>query len=71
MTDPDVAGPLAPAIRWRAGLSDDDQRRIRSLIAAAKQADGVAPVGDQVLRELPHDRTRHLLAVDGDEYPVI
>jgi mycothiol synthase len=55
------------AIRWRAGLSDDDQRRIRELIAAARAADGVAPVGDQVLRELPHDRTRHLLAVDGDE----
>jgi mycothiol synthase len=53
-------------IGWHAGLSDDEQRRIRELIAAAKRADGVAPVGDQVLRELPHDRTRHLLAVDGD-----
>src|SRR4029079_6457892 len=40
---------------------------MRELIAAAKQADGVAPLGDQVLRELPHDRTRHLLAVDGHE----
>ncbi len=29
--------------------------------------DGVAPVGDQVLRELPHDRTRHLLAIDGED----
>jgi mycothiol synthase len=54
-------------IGWRAGLSDDEQRSIRELIAAATQADGVAPVGDQVLRELPHDRTRHLLAVDGHE----
>lgn len=51
---------------WRTGLDDDDQRAIRELIAAAKQADGVAPVGDQVLRELSHDRTRHLLALDGD-----
>jgi mycothiol synthase len=67
VTGSDVAGPAAPAIGWHAGLSDDDQRRVRSLIAAAKQADGIAPVGDQVLRELPHDRTRHLLAVDGDE----
>ena len=67
MTGADVAGPAAPAIHWHAGLSDEDQRRVRSLIAAAKQADGVAPLGDQVLRELPHDRTRHLLAVDGDE----
>jgi len=54
-------------IAWRAVLSDDEQRSIRELVAAAKQADGVAPVGDQVLRELPHDRTRHLLAFDGDE----
>jgi mycothiol synthase len=67
VTGPDVAGPAAPAIHWHAGLSDEDQRRVRSLIAAAKQADGVAPLGDQVLRELPHDRTRHLLAVDGHE----
>ena len=67
MTDPDVAGPPAATIRWRTGLTEDEQRRIRSLVAAAKQVDGVAPVGDQVLRELPHDRSRHLLAVDGDD----
>jgi mycothiol synthase len=60
-------GPAAREIGWRTGLSDDEQRKIRELIAAAKQTDGIAPVGDQVLRELPHDRTRHLLAVDGDE----
>ena len=52
-------------IDWRTGLSVDDQRRIHELIDAATRADGVAPVGDQVLRELSHDRTRHLLAVDG------
>jgi mycothiol synthase len=52
---------------WRVGLTDDEQRRIRDLIAAAKQADGTPPVGDQVLRELAHDRTKHLLAVDGDD----
>ena len=50
---------------WRAGLTDGEQRRIRELIAAAEQSDGVGPVGDQVLRELPYDRTRHLLALDG------
>ncbi len=55
------------SIGWRAGLSDDEQRRIREVIAEATRVDGVAPVGDQVLRELPHDRTRHLLATDGDE----
>ncbi|MCV7300848.1 mycothiol synthase [Mycobacterium barrassiae] len=54
-------------IAWRSGLSDDDQGRIRELVAAAKAHDGVAPVGDQVLRELTRDRTRHLLARDGDE----
>jgi mycothiol synthase len=53
------------SIDWRAGLSHDEQRAIRELVAAATEIDGVAPVGDQVLRELPHDRTRHLLAVDG------
>lgn len=52
-------------IDWRTGLSADDQRRIHELIDAATRVDGVAPVGDQVLRELSHDRTRHLLAVDG------
>jgi mycothiol synthase len=58
VTDPDIA--------WRTGLSDDQQGRIRKLIAAAEVVDGVAPVGDQVLRELSHDRTRHLLAFDGE-----
>lgn len=50
---------------WRTGLSDAEQTEIRALIAAAAASDGVAPVGDQVLRELAHDRTRHLLATDG------
>lgn len=59
--------PAVPEIGWRTGLSDDEQRKIRELIAAAEEADGIAPVGDQVLRELPHDRTRHLLAVNGDD----
>jgi mycothiol synthase len=43
-------------------LSNVDQHRIRDLIEAATAHDGVAPVGDQVLRELPLDRTRHLVA---------
>jgi mycothiol synthase len=51
-------------IAWRTGLSTDEQRRIREIVAAATSVDGVAPVGDQVLRELGHDRTRHLLAGD-------
>ncbi len=55
------------SVGWRVGLTDDEQRRIRDLISAANQNDGTAPVGDQVLRELAHDRTKHLLAVDGDD----
>jgi mycothiol synthase len=56
-----------PSLEWRSGLAEDDQRAIRTVIAAAKQQDGIAPVGDQVLRELAHDRTRHLVALDGDD----
>jgi mycothiol synthase len=67
VTGGDAAGRATPAIGWRTGLSDDDQRAIREVIAAAQTADGIAPVGDQVLRELPHDRTRHLLATDGED----
>lgn len=53
-------------ISWRTALSGADQLQVRALIAAATESDGIAPVGDQVLRELGHDRTRHLLALDGD-----
>jgi mycothiol synthase len=53
------------ALAWHAALSEADQRSIRGVIAAANAHDGVAPVGDQVLRELSHDRTRHLVAEDG------
>jgi mycothiol synthase len=52
---------------WRTELRDEDRRGIRELIAAAKKADGVAPVGDQVLRELSSDRTRHLVALGDDD----
>ena len=53
-------------IDWRTGLSAQDQARITDIIASATALDGVAPVGDQVLRELSRDDTRHLLALDGD-----
>lgn len=53
-------------IAWRTNLSDEEQHRIKDVVGAAAAADGTAPVGDQVLRELPHDRTGHLVAaVDG------
>ncbi|TRW85536.1 mycothiol synthase [Mycolicibacterium sp. 018/SC-01/001] len=53
-------------IGWHERLTEHQQHLIRDLIATATRHDGVAPVGDQVLRALPHDRTRHLLAEDGD-----
>jgi mycothiol synthase len=53
-------------VAWQQNLAEADQHRIRDLIADATSADGVAPVGDQVVRALRQDRTRHLLAVDGD-----
>lgn len=55
------------AIGWRERLTESEQRQIRDLIASASAADGIAPVGDQVLRELARDRTRHLLARNGDD----
>lgn len=53
-------------IDWHTELSGALQQQIRELIEAAEAVDGVAPVGDQVLRELGADRTRHLLALDGE-----
>ena len=50
------------APKWRATLPDDDQQQIRELITAASEFDEVAPVGEQVLRELAHERTDHLVA---------
>ncbi|WP_292981323.1 mycothiol synthase [Mycobacterium sp.] len=52
------------APQWRATLTADEQRRIREIVSAATQSDAVAPVGEQVLRELPHDRSGHLLTTD-------
>lgn len=54
------------SVSWREQLSEAQQGQVRDLIAAATAADDIAPVGDQVLRELAHDRTRHLLAVEDD-----
>ncbi|KUI37660.1 mycothiol synthase [Mycobacterium sp. IS-1496] len=59
------------SIDWRSALTDGEQGGIRDVIAAATRLDGVAPVGDQVLRELSVDRTRHLLAVDPETGGVV
>ncbi|BBY57810.1 mycothiol synthase [Mycolicibacterium sarraceniae] len=54
------------APHWHDALSRAEQEQVRALIAAATGADGVAPVGEQVLRELPRQTTRHLVADDGE-----
>jgi mycothiol synthase len=54
------------AIGWRRELAAADQQQVRELIAAATDHDGIAPVGEQVLRYLAHGHTRHLLATTGD-----
>ena len=46
---------------WRSALTADEQQGVRELITAATDFDGVAPVGEHVVRELGHDRTDHLL----------
>ena len=52
---------------WRSALTPEEQQGVRELVAAATEFDGVAPVGEQILRELGHDRTDHLLvASTGD-----
>ena len=51
---------------WRSVLTADEQQQVRELVAAATEFDGVAPVGEQVLRELDHARTEHLLVTGAD-----
>ncbi len=55
------------APNWRTALSEAEQEQVRALVEVATQSDGVAPVGEHVLRELPHARTGHLLATAGDD----
>jgi mycothiol synthase len=52
--------------RWQAVLAPQEQQQIRQLVSVAAEFDEVAPVGEQVLRELAHRRTEHLLATGGD-----
>jgi len=55
------------APHWRTALTAAEQQQVRAVIEAATRADGIAPVGEQVLRELPLSRTRHVIATEGDE----
>ncbi|MEY8014219.1 mycothiol synthase [Mycobacterium servetii] len=56
---------------WRSELTTDEQRLVRQLVSAATEFDGVAPVGEQVLRELGHDRTEHLLVSDSSDNAIV
>ncbi|CAN5539139.1 mycothiol synthase [soil metagenome] len=51
-------------LHWRTSLTADEQSAVRQIISAATEFDSHAPVGDQVLRELGQQRTKHLLATD-------
>lgn len=54
--------------RWSASLTAGEQRAVRSLIDHAERADGVAPVGEQVMRDLGRQRSHHLIVPGrGDE----
>lgn len=55
---------------WRPSIAASDQQRIREIIGAATEFDDVAPVGEQVLRELGQQRTEHLIAADEAGVPV-
>lgn len=50
---------------WRTALSPAEQDGVRRLFDAATDVDGVAPVGEQVLRQLDRDAD-HLLATGPD-----
>ncbi|WP_078291700.1 mycothiol synthase [Mycobacterium sp. D16R24] len=52
---------------WVPLLDDQRQLQIRELIVGATRVDGVAPVGEQVLRELRGTAAKHLVVADGDD----
>ncbi|MCV7176267.1 mycothiol synthase [Mycolicibacterium sphagni] len=52
------------APQWRTALTSVEQEQVRAVIDAATRSDGVAPVGEQVLRELPHQRTDHVVVAE-------
>lgn len=50
---------------WRVALTAEEQQRVLEIVSAATEFDGVAPVGEQVLRELGQERTGHLITGSG------
>ncbi|BBZ31715.1 mycothiol synthase [Mycolicibacterium confluentis] len=51
-------------LSWRTALTSEEQLAVAEIIRAATEFDDVVPVGEQVIRELGHQRTEHLLARD-------
>jgi len=49
---------------WRTTLATPEQDAVRELFAVARAADGIDPVGEQVLRELGGQQTHHILVTD-------
>jgi mycothiol synthase len=49
---------------WHTALTADEQRGVHELVTAATEFDGIAPVGEQVLRELGQQRSGHLLVTE-------
>ena len=56
---------MTAPLRWTS-LSAEERNAVRELLAGAENADGVAPVGEQALRELSGHGAEHLLASDPD-----
>jgi mycothiol synthase len=46
---------LVSELSWRAGLDEDEAREVVALAAAARDADGTAPLGEHVLLHLRND----------------
>ncbi len=55
---------MTPAVKWCPVLSDSERDGVRRLISEAERTDGVAPVGEQVLRELAGHAGGHLVAAE-------
>ena len=59
-----TAAPRPPAPQWVTVLAAAECDAVRRLISDAERADGVAPVGEQVLRDLAGPVGGHLVAAD-------
>ncbi|MDN5747569.1 MAG: mycothiol synthase [Pseudonocardia sp.] len=54
-------------LSWQAGLDESGGAEVRALASAAAEADGSAPLSDEVLLHLRADDTAHLMARSGGD----